>query len=224
MQNSLNADRGRIPEACRTPPVFGRDWRQFTGDILLALLWVWFAARFLTAFLARHDPQDGLLLVLESFTAAAFLTRRRAKTASADVGDWVIALAATIAGLLFYPEPSPLPLPLRRGLEAVQALGSCASICGVLWLRRSFGIVPANRGVRVSGTYRWVRHPIYAGYIVTYAAYAAANLTVRNAAIFTAMAFFQVLRIESEENHLKRDPEYREYLARTRWRLFPFVY
>jgi protein-S-isoprenylcysteine O-methyltransferase Ste14 len=201
-----------------------REWRQLIGDLLLALFWASFAWRFLTAFLAHYRPQDGLLLLLESFTAAAFLTRRRPKTSSSDPGDWVIALAATMAPLFFGPERSALPLTLRVVLETVQAFGTCVSIFGVCSLRRSFGLVPANRGVRVSGLYRLVRHPIYAGYIVSYLAFILASSSVRNVAITIVDIVFQIIRINNEEHHLNLDPEYRKYAARTRWRLFPLIY
>jgi protein-S-isoprenylcysteine O-methyltransferase Ste14 len=201
-----------------------REWRQVIGDVLLTLLWAFFAQQFLTAFLAYYRPQDGLLLILESFTAAAFLTRRRAKTSSADLGDWVIALAATMAPLLLSPAPLVLPLTVRLMLETVQAFGTCVSIFGLLWLRRSFGIVPANRGVRVTGVYRFVRHPIYAGYILIYVTFTVANPSARNLAITAAEVVLQIIRIGDEERHLNSDPEYRNYTATTRWRLFPFIY
>jgi protein-S-isoprenylcysteine O-methyltransferase Ste14 len=201
-----------------------REWRQVAGDFTLTLLWVFFAWRFLTAFLTYYRPPDGLLLVLESFTAAAFLTRRRAKTSSADPGDWVIALAGTMAPLFLSPSPSVQPLAVRVVLETLQAFGTCMSIIGVLWLRRSFGIVPANRGVRATGLYRLVRHPIYAGYFITYMAFTIANPSPRNIEITIADIILQVIRISNEENHLKSDTEYRKYIARTRWRLLPFVY
>jgi protein-S-isoprenylcysteine O-methyltransferase Ste14 len=183
-----------------------------------------FAWRFLTAFLTYYRPQDGLLLLLESFTAVAFLLRRRAKTSSADPGDWVIALAGTMAPLFLFPAPSVLPLTVRVVLETVQAFGTCVSIFGVLWLRRSFGIVPANRGIRVSGLYGFVRHPIYAGYILSHVAFTLANPSARNVAITIANIVLQVIRITNEEHHLKSDTEYRKYIIRTRWRLFPFLY
>jgi protein-S-isoprenylcysteine O-methyltransferase Ste14 len=202
----------------------GRDWRQLIGDILIAAFWMYFAWRFLSAFIAHYRPQDGLLLLLESFTAAVFLTRRRAKTSSSDLGDWVIALFGTMAPLCFQPGPAALLLPVRLVLQTVQAFGTCVSMFGLLWLNRSFGIVPANRGIRAGGLYRFVRHPIYAGYILAQIAYTAANPTGRNIAVFAAGTILQVLRIANEENHLKQDPEYRGYLARTRWRLCPFLY
>ena len=50
-------------------------------------------------------------------------------------------------------------------------------IAGKLTLGRSFGLMPANRGVVSSGIYRFVRHPIYAGYLITHVAFLAAHPT-----------------------------------------------
>ena len=44
-------------------------------------------------------------------------------------------------------------------------------IAGKITLGRSFGIVPANRGVVTAGR-TLVRHPIYTGYLVSHLAFA----------------------------------------------------
>ena len=49
----------------------------------------------------------------------------------------------------------------------VSAIGLAVVIVGKMTLGRSFGVVPANRGVVVGGPYRLVRHPIYTGYLIT---------------------------------------------------------
>ena len=46
---------------------------------------------------------------------------------------------------------------------------------GKITLGRSFGVVPANRGVVVGGPYNFVRHPIYTGYLITHVAFLVAN-------------------------------------------------
>ena len=53
---------------------------------------------------------------------------------------------------------------------ALSAVGLCLVIAGKLALGRSFGLVPANRGVVASGPYLLVRHPIYSGYLITHVA------------------------------------------------------
>jgi protein-S-isoprenylcysteine O-methyltransferase Ste14 len=205
-------------------PLPDRTLREFLGDILLALIWVRFAWQLLPAFFAHHHPQDAVLLMLECVTVALFLTRRRAMTSSSDPGDWAMALCGTMAPMFLRPETSnPIGL-VGLTLDIVQALGACVAIFGLLGLGRSFGIVPANRGVQASGLYRYVRHPIYAGYIITNLAYTAGNLNGRNIIALSAIIALQVIRIGNEERHLKGDAEYRAYLTRTRWRLIPFIY
>jgi protein-S-isoprenylcysteine O-methyltransferase Ste14 len=55
-------------------------------------------------------------------------------------------------------------------------------VCGKLSLGRSFGLAPANRGV-VSTTYRFARHPIYLGYLITHLGFLVANPTGWNFAV-----------------------------------------
>jgi protein-S-isoprenylcysteine O-methyltransferase Ste14 len=204
--------------------LLGRTLYELLGDIFLALIWVRFACQFLTAFLAHYHPQDALLLTLECVTVTMFLTRRRATTSSSDSGDWAMALCGTMAPMFFRPEAANPTGALGLTLDIAQGFGTCVAIFGLLGLRRSFGIVPANRGVQAGGLYQYVRHPVYAGYIITNLAYTVANLNPRNIVVFIAIIVFQIIRIGNEEAHLKRDAEYREYLTRTRWRLFPFFY
>ena len=57
----------------------------------------------------------------------------------------------------------------------VSIIGLAIVVAGKVALGRSFGLLPANRGVVFSGLYRVVRHPIYLGYVLTHGAFLAAN-------------------------------------------------
>jgi protein-S-isoprenylcysteine O-methyltransferase Ste14 len=46
----------------------------------------------------------------------------------------------------------------------LQILGITISIFGLISLKRSFGLVAANRGIVSSGLYQLVRHPLYSSY------------------------------------------------------------
>jgi protein-S-isoprenylcysteine O-methyltransferase Ste14 len=89
---------------------------------------------------------------------------------------------------------------------------------------RSFGIVPANRGVVVKGPYTLVRHPIYAGYLVSHAAALAAYPTTWNVCILIAADTALVLRALAEERVLSADREYQAYCGRVAWHLVPGVF
>ena len=62
----------------------------------------------------------------------------------------------------------------------ISACGLIVVIGGKVSLGRSFGLMPANRGVVSTGLYRLVRHPIYMGYLITHVGFVAANPTIWN--------------------------------------------
>ena len=91
-------------------------------------------------------------------------------------------------------------------------------------LGRSFGIVPANRGVVDSGPYLLVRHPIYAGYLVTHVAFLVAHPTLWNLAVIAICDTSLIVRASFEERILSNDERYRHYCERVGWRLLPGVF
>jgi protein-S-isoprenylcysteine O-methyltransferase Ste14 len=103
-------------------------------------------------------------------------------------------------------------------------LGVSVAAVSVVFLGRSFGIVPANRGVKTGGAYGMVRHPMYAGYFLTYIGYVLSYPSVTNVCLAIGTLCIQVTRAIMEERVLAQDPLYREYLRRTPWRFIPYVY
>jgi protein-S-isoprenylcysteine O-methyltransferase Ste14 len=91
-----------------------------------------------------------------------------------------------------------------------------------LW--RSFGLVPANRGIRTKGPYRLVRHPMYTGYTVTHIGFLLGFPSLQNSLLYFATFLIEVIRLFREEAILKQDPLYRAYAARVRYRLLPGVF
>jgi protein-S-isoprenylcysteine O-methyltransferase Ste14 len=102
--------------------------------------------------------------------------------------------------------------------------GMVIQVHAKLTLGRSFGCVPAHRGLQLSGPYRFVRHPMYAGYLVSHAAFLLMNPSLRNTAVYGGCYALQIPRILSEERLLARDPAYREYQRAVPYRLIPGVF
>src|ERR1019366_3170943 len=97
-------------------------------------------------------------------------------------------------------------------------------IYGKLSLGRSFGLLPANRGIIVAGAHRWGRHPIYLGYILCHGGFLLASFSWRNLAVYGMLHLVQIGRLLREEKLLSRDGAYRQYRRRVPYRLVPGVF
>jgi protein-S-isoprenylcysteine O-methyltransferase Ste14 len=88
-----------------------------------------------------------------------------------------------------------------------------------LWtLRGSFSITVEARALITDGPYRWIRHPIYLGEILTALAVTVWRFSILNIAIFLLFVIIQLLRAKWEEAKLSRVfPCYSAYAARVMW-------
>jgi protein-S-isoprenylcysteine O-methyltransferase Ste14 len=107
---------------------------------------------------------------------------------------------------------------------ALELLGVGLSMAGRIWMGRAFGILPANRGIVSDGPFGWMRHPVYAGWLILMAGYAMSYHDPRNALIAAAAVPFAIWRISLEEGLLSRDPHYQRYRERVPFRLLPGLY
>lgn len=189
-------------------------------NLLIAALYLAFAYAHALAFARQPRASVVFLVALETLFAAFFVMRRSASATSGGAVDWVSTVLGTMLPLLLRPTGGADAL----GGQIVQSAGAALGVAGILSLNRSVGLLPANRGVRSAGAYALVRHPLYASYTLSNAGYVWSHLTPLNLAIALAVLAAQLVRIQREERLLARDPEYRAYQLRTRWRLLPFVY
>ncbi len=151
-----------------------------------------------------------------------FLTRRRTDTTSPRPWDWFVATVGGWLALAMRPHESGGILGAYG--TVLQVLGLCAVIAGFATIGKSFGVVAANRGLKVGGPYRFVRHPIYMAHSITLVGFTVANLWWYNVLILVVVTAFQMLRIQAEERVLAATCDYDSYRARVRWRLLPGVY
>ena len=157
-----------------------------------------------------------------SVTVILFLTRRPSFATSSNVVEWVVGVAGTLFPMLMSPAPTPGSLTWLG--QPLQALGLALSTISLLSIGRSIAVVPANRGIKTSGAYRVVRHPIYAAYTLTFAGYVMCEPTLRNAAVGVTTLLLLAVRAVFEERFLLRDAEYLAYAERVRWRMLPGIF
>ena len=188
-------------------------------QVVVVLLWL--------GLVWRVDLSDNiyapLLLLSESAIAFFTLIRRPTQRLSMRLGDWLLALTATSAGLLIVPGVLLVPALVPLGL-ALFVGGNLFQLWAKLVLRRSFGVAPANRGVKVSGPYRFVRHPMYLGYGIVHLSVLVLMFMPVNLVLYAIGWWAQILRIEAEERVLAQDPAYADYMRQVRWRLIPGLF
>ena len=187
----------------------------------LAACYLIFSWGMLIDFTRTHRLSSLILTVFETFIVFYSLCRPAPKQANTSIYDWTVALAGTFILLLLRPAPQVHGHP---AVLTVQLIGMCISLAALFSLNKSWGLVAANRGIKTAGMYSVVRHPIYAGYFVSFAAYLVQNATAANAMIYAVFVCLELLRMGAEERLLSRDPDYVSYTRRIRWRVVPFVY
>lgn len=164
-----------------------------------------------------------LALASEGAILAFVLIRRPAKGIAMNLKDWMLACAATGAPLLVLPGGQPIAGLAPLGLTLMIA-GNLMSIWAKLVLRRSFGIAPANRGLKLSGPYRLVRHPMYGGYLVMQIGILILMPSLFNLCLYLVAWGLQIRRLLAEESLLGEDARYIEYKNEVRYRLVPGIY
>jgi protein-S-isoprenylcysteine O-methyltransferase Ste14 len=106
----------------------------------------------------------------------------------------------------------------------ISGVGLLIVVASKMALGRSFGLVPANRGVVVRGPYGVVRHPIYLGYVISHVAFFLAQPTLWNAAVILIGDGTLIVRALMEERVLSGDAAYASYCRRVSWHLVPGVF
>lgn len=196
--------------------------RTIVENVTLGVFFAIFAIAAFQSWRASGHVQMLLLALQETLIIGLAVTRRRPKEASDSWWDITIALVGTAMPLLQRPGGVQLELLRDVGI-VVQVLGTGLSLYATWSLGRSFGVVAANRGVQTKGLYRVVRHPLYASYLVGYVGFILGNLSALNIVVIGLAVLCQVLRAQSEERVLRRDPVYVAYAERVRYRFIPYL-
>ena len=190
---------------------------------VIVLLFSMMAVRFAGDFLATGRMTGLLLLVSEALVVVLTVLRRSAAIVDRSMRARLLTVISMLGPLLLQPAQVAALVPQLLTVAA-SAAGLAIVIAGKLTLGRSFGLMPANRGVVSSGIYRIVRHPIYLGYLITHVAFLVATPSAWNiAALFAADAAL-LARAVCEEQTLSRDERYRVYQQTVRWRVCPGIF
>jgi protein-S-isoprenylcysteine O-methyltransferase Ste14 len=201
--------------------------REVFGDLLarvfVGTLFALLSANLWADFVRTGRLTGLLFLASEALVVVFTVLRRRARVVDRSIPTAILT-AISLVGPPLVRASDGVGLVPDAVTAAVTSIGLMIVIFAKVIIGRSFGIVPANRGVVVKGPYGLVRHPIYAGYLVSHAATLAAYPTTWNVCILIAADTALILRALAEERVLSADREYQVYCGRVAWHLVPGVF
>jgi hypothetical protein len=111
---------------------------------------------------------------------------------------------------------------------AIQLLGAwiiARAVAGIDPLELA-GIRPASAsgGLQIAGPYRWVRHPLYLGWVL--AVFGTPHMTGDRLAFAAITSVYLVIAVTWEERSLMQSfgEDYARYMREVKWRIVPFIY
>ena len=219
--NATNAvTKPRLPNSSGTSFVSVYDLCEMA---IVLMVYVALVYRLLTQDGLHWKLANLLLLPSEGLVVIFMLFRRPTEQISRRWQDWTLALTATVAPMLVQPTFGMTLVPPIIG-AALLLFGTFIQIHAKLSLGRSFGCVPANRGLKLTGPYQFIRHPMYAGYLLSHIAFLLMNPSFWNLMVYSVCLALQIPRLLSEERLLGQDSKYFEYQTIVRYRLIPGLF
>ena len=188
------------------------------GNTLPAIVWLFLVLN--QAANSGFPPSISTagLVVINTTALVLFMIRRDASKVG-NLAEGVVAVSGTFVAS-FLKDAGQLH-DARLLPTVVQVAGLLGWAAALATLGRSFGIVPADRGLVRHGPYHFVRHPIYAFEALFFLGYLMAVPTPRSFIVIAVWSVLQVARIVREERILGG---YEQYRQQVRWRLIPFVW
>lgn len=156
------------------------------------------------AFYRWHQTQlvFFLLLVLRDFVAAYFFLKRNQTQVKATRLQSVLAYLSSAMPLVYFsPSEDVKMFFLISNLLSI--VGFLLVSLATIELGQSIGISPANRGYVRTGIYRYIKHPMYWGYLVSEVGMVFLNPL--NGVLLVVSCSMYFLRARCEEKALNTD-------------------
>jgi protein-S-isoprenylcysteine O-methyltransferase Ste14 len=189
---------------------------------------IWLLADALRSFWIAYErtgwPRANAALLGGVFLASAWFVARRSPAPASPVS--AVRRGAIVLSLC---------VPLAYGFVRVTPARTDAWLALVVWistallawstfsLRSNFSVFPQVRSLVDSGPYAFVRHPLYASYLLVDLTYWLGSPDPLAGLIWALEAGLLYLRAGWEEAVWSDSPDYRAYRTRVRWRLIPGV-
>lgn len=174
--------------------------------------------------LARHTGSGwlswtgtALVCVFYALMIWCYLRRRAPTATSHSITAHAAAVIATLTPFA-YPllRNGPPPAAMEIAGDALLAAGTAWAVWALRSLGRNVSVIAQARGLTENGPYRWIRHPLYTGEIMSSLGLVLLAGTAAALAVWVAFCGLQAYRAIREEELLIRVlPGYQGYRSRT---------
>ncbi|HUC85062.1 MAG TPA: isoprenylcysteine carboxylmethyltransferase family protein [Candidatus Acidoferrales bacterium] len=177
-----------------------------------------------------------VLVQLYVYVGLLLLLGRRVTAPPQELRDILLPMGTTFFYLAYSAVPwfpawlkhSLCPAPWQGACAAtglvLNLLGMWIAIWAAVYLGRSFGVLIEVRTVVLEGAYKWVRHPMYSGYVLFLAGFALANFSPAYLVLTPLHIGLLLYRARLEEARLAEcSPQYGAYRRQTGF-IFPRLY
>jgi len=204
-----------------TPPLFTRaGLKHALANVILAATFFVAAVPSLSQF--NTTIANAVWIVGAAIMGVFSIVRVAPRAAAINVRTCAATVGMLLIPCLMRPS-APSAGAMAAEALTLEVIGVILTQVARIYMGRSFGLLPANRGIVSRGPFAVVRHPIYFGWMMLMLGYAMAFPSARNAILIVVAMPFLFWRIEQEESLLGADSEYADYRARVRFRLVPTI-
>lgn len=195
--------------------------REQKANICLMLLCALFASNNITNLTHQFKASVFILAIFNTALVFISILRRPPVKISFSTLDIIISTFGAFSSLILIGSETRSEILVFQILEV---LGLLISLSGLFFLNKSFGFLPADRGIVTNGIYQFVRHPIYTGYFILMLCFVVQNYTAWNISVFSFFFISETIRLLREEKLLKQNPVYLQYTKKVRWRVLPYIW
>jgi protein-S-isoprenylcysteine O-methyltransferase Ste14 len=229
---SVDTLAGRVTTDSAVPPVSTDQSRRLIGPaqgdliarVSIGALFTMLSFNIFSDYIRTGHVTGLLLLVGESLVVVLTVLRRRANIVDRSAAAAIMTTVSLAGPALLRATDGHASIVPDQMTALVSSIGLVLVVIGKITLGRSFGVVPANRGVVVRGPYSFVRHPIYTGYLITHVSFLVAHPAPWNFSVILIADFALIVRALMEERILSADAAYQQYCRRVGWHLVPGVF
>jgi protein-S-isoprenylcysteine O-methyltransferase Ste14 len=159
----------------------------------------------------------GLVCAFYLLIIWCYVRRGRATASSRSLTAHVAAVAATMMPFAFpLLRAAPPGVGTQLASDALLVAGTTWSVWALRSLGENLSVLAQARGLADRGPYRWVRHPLYTGELVSALGLAIAAGTLAAAVAWVVLCLLQGYRAVREEQVLLRAlPGYASYRSST---------